>query len=262
MKKNISIILLLVITLGIGLIIGSYLTKPALNNDKDNNGGESSITLNTPIKNKEVEEIFKIIKNEAWYPNYMEKNIDEITDDILLSIVARSLNKDVVITNNMYETIKNKNGEDYAQLYEGTYYVDESSDVIISKTNEIFNKKITKNKLIADNLRYGVCTSYVYNSYIDKFIQCGHCGGGMPVFEEVVYNYEELDSEINVYTAVAKTDYDYVKDGWAYFDKYNNTYEFNDFKITKENYNNFTHLKYTFKQYENGNYYIFSIEEV
>ena len=152
------------------LCIGSYLLWNKGDNTNSNldNTDKNSQNETYQLKNNEILELYNIIKNNNYYPEYSTTSLEELDENILLSIVARSYGDSYLenITDDMHDKLQNGpyGSFELFRNYMGSKYLTVSSDEIISKTNQIFNKNITKDNLQESSIasdKTPLCTSFV-----------------------------------------------------------------------------------------------------
>ena len=256
------------------LCIGGYLLgykKGSNNTDLDNNdiNNNDKDNQNIPyqLKNEEILELYKIVKNGEYYPEYLKTSLEDLDENTLLSIVAKSYGEDYLenITEEMYDKLQNGpyGSADILSTFAGSKYLSVSSDELINKTNQIFNKNITKETLKDTTIYIGEkapsCFSFTYDKNTDKFLRFDHCGGNYPECQEIIYNGEETSNEFILYTHVTK----YKNNGveLVYVDNFDKEYSIYTFKLTTDNMSSFPIIKYVFTKDSNNKYYVSSIME-
>ena len=221
------------------------------------------------LKNKKVESrnTKSVFSEKEYYPEYLKTSLEDLDENTLLSIVAKSYGEDYLenITEEMYDKLQNGpyGSADILSTFAGSKYLSVSSDELINKTNQIFNKNITKETLKDTTIYIGEkapsCFSFTYDKNTDKFLRFDHCGGNYPEYQEIIYNGEETSNEFILYTHVTK----YKNNGveLVYVDNFDKEYSTYTFKLTTDNMSSFPIIKYVFTKDSNNKYYVSSIME-
>ena len=293
-KKNknkglviLNIILLIILIVG-GLSIYIAIDEKIITFNKDNDK-ITNIVKNNSNKTKEEtitdSNLIVDLKNKVTYLNadkiymdhiipnlYKEEKITYIGEEEKLNIVLESLKNDYTSITIPKELIEKSIGSYYANMI-----IEDNKQISIDKVKERY-QKLFGTEINNFNHIEG-CPTYLYDAVNQVYYETTKCTKGSSINKEYLYDIK--------YTKEENFAYVYMSVGTAFITKPINNInsneeklniykgyssaiykeevsikEANEFKIDKDNYQEFDIYKYKFFKDSNDNYYFISVEKV
>lgn len=252
------------------------------NVDKDTNKSENETTNNESnttndvvtsdhITNDKVQEVYDMVNFKSTSNtnlNYIESgNLDSLNSKIGIILTH---DKNTTKFTSEQESYVKKAYSSHGNINPEFGYV--SIDEVLSKLNSVFNMNVSKNditSLDSNSFNYGTFSNYVYDRTIDGFFAIYNQMGCSSPGEcetriETVYNYTEDNNTVIVESMIAFATYNGDKDS-IYTDSNRSTILYEnvssyDFKLSEDDKEKCTKLRYTFNKRADGSYYFVDVK--